>query len=176
MLSKILSFGVLAGLFIGGIVCTSVAVGGHQSSLATSMAFAYLVMLVGLSAVFVAIKRHRDRELGGVIGFWPAFGLGLGISAVAALLHALAWETTLAITHLDFISGYANAVIAEEKAKGASPEAIAAVTAQMEAMKIRYANPLFRMPMTMVEVLPVGLLVSLVSAGLLRNRAFLPAR
>ena len=176
MLRKILSYGTLAGLFIGGIVCTAVAAGGHRSSLASSMAFAYVVMLVGLSAVFVAIKRHRDQELGGVIGFWRAFGLGLGISVVAGVLHAVAWEATLAITHLDFITGYANAVIAEEKAKGASAEAIAQVTAQMEAMKAQYANPLYRMPMTFIEVFPVGLLVTLVSAGLLRNRGFLPAR
>lgn len=36
----------------------------------------YLTMLIALSAVFVAIKRHRDADLGGVIRFWPAFGLG----------------------------------------------------------------------------------------------------
>jgi hypothetical protein len=46
----------------------------------------------------------------------------------------------------------------------------------MEAFKLQYANPMIRMPMTFAEIFPVGLLVSLVSAGLLRNPRFLPAR
>ena len=46
----------------------------------------------------------------------------------------------------------------------------------MDAFKIQYADPLFRLPMTFVEIFPVGVLVSLISAGLLRNRRFLPAR
>jgi hypothetical protein len=39
-----------------------------------------------------------------------------------------------------------------------------------------YDNPLYRLPMTFAEIFPVGLLVTLVSAVLLRNPRFLPAR
>ena len=46
----------------------------------------------------------------------------------------------------------------------------------MRAMAEAYRNPLFRLPMTFVEIFPVGLLIALVSAGLLRNPRFLPAR
>jgi hypothetical protein len=175
MLRKILSYGVLSGLFAGGFLSATIALAGDKM-LTYGMVIGYITMLVGLSAIFVAIKRYRDRELGGVIRFLPAFGLGLGISLVASLLYAACWEATLAVTHLDFITGYANYMIEQERAKGASAEAIAQLTAQMEQMKVQYANPLFRFPMTMSEILPVGLLVSVVSAGLLRNRAFLPAR
>lgn len=45
-----------------------------------------------------------------------------------------------------------------------------------EASKVQYANPLFRLPMVFAEIFPVGVLVSLISAALLRNRRFLPAR
>ena len=51
-------------------------------------------------------------------------------------------------------------------ATGASAEAIAKLTAEMEAFKLRYTDLLFRLPMTLVESFPVGVLVSLVSAGL----------
>ena len=50
------------------------------------------------------------------------------------------------------------------------------MTAEMDAFKIQYADPLFRLPMTFAEIFPVGILVSLISAGLLRNSRFLPAR
>jgi hypothetical protein len=129
-----------------------------------------------LSAVFVAIKRHRDADLGGVIKFWPALGLGLGISAVAGVFYVLAWEASQAFTHADFASSYARTLIEEQQAKGASAEALAKLTADMEIFKANYANPLFRLPMIFVEIFPVGVLVSLVSAGLLRNSRFLPAR
>jgi hypothetical protein len=87
-----------------------------------------------------------------------------------------AWEAVQAMTHMDFATSYANAIIGSEKAKGASAETLAKLTADMEAFKVQYANPMFRLPMTFVEIFPVGVLVSLVSAGLLRNSRFLPAR
>jgi hypothetical protein len=140
------------------------------------MLVGYTTMLVALSTVFVAIKRQRDLNGGGVIRFWPAFGLGLGISAVAGLFYVLAWEAALAITQADFISAYTESLVEAERAKGASPAAIAKLRAEMESFRASYANPLFRMPLTFAEIFPVGVLVSLVSAGLLRNPRFLPAR
>jgi hypothetical protein len=46
----------------------------------------------------------------------------------------------------------------------------------MEALRRNYANPLFRMAITFTEIFPVGLVVALISAALLRNPRFLPAR
>lgn len=176
MLSKILAFGALAGLIVGGVLsATTLGLGGHMP-LEYGMLFGYATMLVALSLVFVGIKRHRDIDRGGVIGFWPAFGMGLAISFVASLFYVLAWEASLALTHADFAATYATFVLEQEKAKGASAEALAALAAQLDEFKAQYANPLYRMPMTFIEIFPVGVLVSLVSAGLLRNRRFLPAR
>ena len=64
----------------------------------------------------------------------------------------------------------------ELNTKGIDPAALAKLTADMEAFKTQYANPLFRLPMTFIEIFPVGVLVSLVSALVLRNPRALPAR
>ena len=174
MLQKILVYGVVAGLVVGGSLSAIVVLaGGPQDS---GVAIGYLVMLVGLSAVFVGVKRYRDQDLGGVIRFWPAFGLGLGISAVASVLYVISWEATVAFTQMDFAGTYVDMLIEQERAKGVSAEALARFTAEMEQFKAQYANPLFRLPMTFVEIFPVGVLVSLVSAALLRSSRFLPAR
>ncbi|HEX8443843.1 MAG TPA: DUF4199 domain-containing protein [Allosphingosinicella sp.] len=176
MLRKIISYGAIGGLIVAvPMIAIMVATEGRPP-LEYGMLVGYATMLIALSTVFVAIKRQRDVDGGGVIRFWPAFGLGLGISAVAGLLYVLAWELALAITQADFIGSYTETLIAEERAKGASPAAIAKLRAEMEAFKTSYANPLFRMPLTFAEIFPVGVLVSLVSAGLLRNPRFLPAR
>jgi hypothetical protein len=77
---------------------------------------------------------------------------------------------------MGFIDDYAKAAIAEQRAAGAGPEALARLSAEMEQFKADYADPLFRLPITLTEILPIGILVSLASAALLRNARFLPAR
>jgi hypothetical protein len=176
MVRTIMSFGALAGLLVGAPMLGIMIATGGTPPLEYGMLVGYATMLIALSTVFVAIKRQRDLGGGGVIRFWPAFGLGLGISAVAGLFYVIAWEAALAITQADFIGAYTDTLVAQERAKGAGPAAIAQLKAEMEAFKVSYANPLFRMPMTFAEIFPVGVLVSLVSAGLLRNPRFLPAR
>jgi hypothetical protein len=176
MFRSILNYGALAGLLVGIPTFASFTFfGENHPSGAWGMALGYSIMLLGLSMVFLAIKRRRD-ELGGVIGFWPAFGMGLAISLVAAIFYVVAWEAAQAVTGIDYIGGYIESAIAEKRANGASAAELAKFSAEMAQFKLEYANPLFRIPMTLTEILPVGVLVSLVSAGLLRNPRFLPAR
>jgi hypothetical protein len=176
MLRNILNYGTLAGLLVGIPTFASFAVfAGHHPEGAWGMALGYSIMLLGLSMVFLAIKRRRD-ELGGVIRFWPAFAMGLAISLVASVFYVVAWEAAMAVTNIDYIGGYIEAAIAEKRAQGASVAEVAKFSAEMAQFKLQYANPLFRIPMTLSEILPVGVLVSLVSAALLRNPRFLAAR
>jgi hypothetical protein len=172
----ILKYGAISGLIVGGLEFATVAAFSGMPPLKYGMVIGYTTMLIALSMVFMGIKRHRDVDRGGVIGFWKAFGVGLGISFIAGVFYVAAWEAVQAWTHMDFASDYARAIIANEQAKGASAEAIAKLTADMNAFKVQYANPMFRLPMTFTEIFPVGVLVSLISAALLRNRRFLPAR
>jgi len=176
MLKTIFKYGVIAGLVVGGFEVVTVVVFSGMPPLKYGMVVGYTTMLIALSAVFVGIKRHRDVDRGGVIGFWPAFGIGLGISFIAGIFYVVAWEAVQAATHMDFAGSYAKAMIESEKAKGVSAEALAKLSDDMARFKVQYADPMFRLPMTFVEIFPVGVLVALFSAGLLRNRRFLPAR
>lgn len=176
MFDTILKYGVIAGLVVGGFMFATFLGFGGMPPLKYAMLIGYTTMLIALSAVFVGIKRHRDVDRGGVIGFWPAFGVGLGVSFIASIFYVVAWEALQAMTHMDFAGAYSQAMIESERAKGASAEALAKLGSDMAAFKVQYADPMFRLPMTFVEIFPVGVLVSLVSAGLLRNSRFLPAR
>jgi hypothetical protein len=176
MLHRILTYGVIAGLLVGvPLFGLTVALNGHPST-PYGVVIGYLTMLVALSAVFAAIKRHRDVDRGGIIGFWPAFGLGLGISIVAGVCYVLAWEAALAVTHMDFAGDYARLLIEQQRARGVSGAELAQFVADMERFKARYASVPYRVAMTFAEIFPVGVLVSLASAALLRNSRFLPAR
>ena len=177
MIRTLLLWGTVAGLIVGSILFgTTVAMADHPPSMGIGMAIGYTSMLIALSAIFVGVKRHRDDALGGVIRFWPAFGMGLGISVVAGVFYVLAWEAALAVTGLDYGAKFAEHLIAQRRAEGASATELARITAEMKAFSVQYADPLFRMPMTFTEIFPVGVLVSLISAALLRKSSFLPAR
>ena len=171
----ILIFGIAAGLIVAVPMDLLLARAEHGSA-ATSMFTGYLMMVLALSMVFFGVKRLRDRELGGAIRFVPALLAGLGISAVAGVVYVIGWEITLAVTDFAFIDSYSTAAVEAERAKGASAADIQAVIAQMDEFRRQYANPFFRLPMTFIEIFPVGVLISLISAALLRNSRFLPAR
>jgi Protein of unknown function (DUF4199) len=174
MIRLIVLYGVVAGLIVAVPMVTLMLT--LDSALENGALYGYLTMLVALSAVFLGIKHYRDKVLGGVVKFWPALLVGLGISAVASLFWAVAWEISLALGNFDFAAVYSEAMVDAARARGASDAELQRVVADSEAFVKMYANPLYRLPITFVEMFPIGVLISLVSAAVLRNSRFLPAR
>jgi hypothetical protein len=162
-----LVYGGIAGAMIISVACVVVALDlpGHFET----PWFGYLVMLVALSLIFVGVKRFRDMECGGVITFRRGFVLGLGMALAAASIYILGWEIFLAVTGRDFMAEYTASTLDAMRADGAPSAAIEARAAEMRDFAASYRNPLVRIPITFIEIFPVGLLVALVSAALLRN-------
>ena len=169
-----LTYGLLSGFVIITIMIAGIVLGGPDSFLSSEW-FGYLVMLVALTFIFVGVKRYRDVERGGVIKFVPAFAMGLGIAAAAGVAYVAVWEVYLAFTDYAFMDEYVTGVMRTRQAEGLSAAAMTQEMAKLESLRTNYSNPLFRIPMTFLEIFPVGLLVSLVSALLLRNPKVLPA-
>ncbi len=174
-------FALLFGGIAGGLIClnfiwSAFAVRSAEPGAYGSEWVGYLVMFVALSSIFIGVKRYRDLELGGVIRFGQALQLGLMITLVASALYVVGWEIHLALTDHAFIGNYTQGVIEARRAAGLAGVELEALVAEMEEMKVNYAKPFFRMPMTFLEIFPVGVLISLVSALLLRRSELLPAR
>lgn len=167
-------YGTLAGLLIIAVMLTGIVI-ADRDSFFYSMWFGYLVMLVAMTFMFVGVKRYRDIELGGVIRFRPAFLMGLAIAVVAALAYILVWEIYLAATGYRFMDDYLAGMARDLQAQGRPAAEIAREMADHEWLRVNYPNPLIRIPITFLEIFPVGLLVALVSAALLRNPKLLPA-
>lgn len=170
-----LIYGLLSGLITIATMMSGMLLADGQSVFSSEW-FGYLVMLVALTFIFVGVKRYRDIERGGIVKFAPAFAMGLAIAAVAALAYVAVWEIYLASTDYRFMDDYIAGIVRAREAEGVPSAAIAREVAGMESMRVQYRNPLFRVPMTFLEIFPVGLLVALVSALLLRNPKLLPAR
>jgi len=178
MFTTALRYGAISGaivisVIIAGIVLANGPGQGHGFS---SQIFGYLVMILALSMIFLAIRDYRNKKLGGVIKFLPAFGLGVLVATVAGLAYIAGWEIYLAATNYTFMDNYVAQMIEAKRAAGVSGAEFDAYAAQLEQMRVAYQNPLFRLPMTFIEIFPVGFLIALISAAVLRNPKVLPAR
>ena len=178
MFATALRYGAFSGAIVVAVIIAGIVLAdgpglGHGFS---SQVFGYLVMIVALSMIFLAIRDYRNKTLGGVIKFLPAFGLGLLVAAIAGVAYALGWEVYLAATNYVFMDNYVAQMIEAKRAAGVSGAELDAYIAQMDQMRVAYQNPLFRLPMTFVEIFPVGLIIALISAAILRNPKILPAR
>lgn len=144
----IFTYGTISGAILAVLFLTTLHFGNMNNDV--GMAIGFLTMFIALSVIFVGVKRYRDEELGGVIRFWPALKLGVGMALIASAFYVLGWEAYLFAT--DY--AYVDAVIAM-----GYPD---------------YNKPLYRLPITFTEILPVALVVPVLSAALLRNPRFLP--
>jgi len=170
MKKLILVYGAISGLVIIVINTLSLELGIAHVWLG------FLVMFIAFSSIFFAVKQYRDDTLGGVIHFGTGFLVGLGITVIASLVYVLVWELYLAMTDYAFIDAYIASIIEGRQAAGASEAELAATIADTETIRQQYANPLLRLPMTFVEVFPVGVLISLISAVILRESQTLAAK
>lgn len=176
MIRIVLLYGVIAGLIVAIPMVALMLTLTKATAPDSGAVYGYVTMILALTAVFLGVKHYRDKVQGGVIKFLPALLVGLGISAVASAIYVVGWEISLAYSGFDMGEETRRMMLAAAQARGATDEEIAKVMADAAAFAKMYANPLYRLPITFVEMFPIGVLISAVSAALLRNSRFLPAR
>jgi hypothetical protein len=172
----ILIFGIIAGIIAGAMLMISMPL--HAKGIINfenGMWVGYTTMVIALSMVFFGVKSYRDNKLQGVISFWKAFRVGMLIALTAAVIYALSWEVTYNTMSFDYMEKWTEYSINKMREAGASEAAMAAEKASLDTMSEYYKNPLIRFVLTLGEILPVGLVISLLSAALLRKKEFLPA-
>ena len=130
----------------------------------------YSAMVLSFLLVFAGIKSYRDTVAAGAISFGRAFGIGLLITLITCAMYVIAWEIVYFNFFPDFLDQYTAHVLAKMHASGASEAAIRETTAKMADMAKLYPNPLYNSAITFMEVFPVGLIVTLVSAAILRRK------
>lgn len=130
----------------------------------------YTAMVLSFLMVFFGIRSYRETVAGGTIGFGKAFQVGILICLVTCAIYVLAWEIAYFNFFPDFLDRYSASVLAKMHARGASAAEIQKTTAQMAELAKHYSNPFFNSAITFMEVFPVGLIVTLVSAAILRRK------
>ena len=121
--------------------------------------------------VFFGIRSYRDNVGNGQITFAKAFAVGICITLISCIFYVVTWEILYFNFMHDFMDKYGAHMIEKLKASGASAAAIQAQVEQLKKFKELYENPLFNAAMTFIEPFPVGLVITLVSAAVLRKKA-----
>lgn len=129
----------------------------------------YSTMVLAFIMVFIGIRTYRENN-GGTITFGRAFKVGILITLVTCAVYVIAWEIVYYNFIPDFADRYAALSIQRMREKGATEAAIAKATRDMASFKEWYKNPFFNVGMTFMEIFPVGLIVTLISARILRTK------
>lgn len=170
MKKNVFVFGSIAGLIIAVFMMVSMAFMAKDPNFDMGMVIGYTSMLVAFSFVFIGIKNFRDKYNNGVITFGKAFKVGFFISLIASTIYVLTWLVEYYLFIPDFMEKYADHMLKQAQESGASAAEIAKKTEQMAGYKEMYKNPIFVILLTYSEILPVGLLVTLISALILKRK------
>jgi amino acid transporter len=171
MKKNVLVFGLMAGLIVTAFMIISVGRCYTQEDFEGNVLLGYASMILAFSLIFVGVKNYRDKYNQGVISFQKAFKMGLYITLVASTLYVLVWLVDYYVFIPDFMDKYTAQVLKEAQSKNLSPAELRAKPAEMANYKELYKNPLFVVLFTYLEILPVGILISLLSALLLKRKS-----
>jgi hypothetical protein len=161
----VLVFGIIIGLVFCANIGFMVYWMYHNPDLKGSELVGYAVMVVVFSLIYIGVRNYRNKQLDGFISFGKAFKTGALIALLGSAIYVAAWLFSYYLFVPDFIDVYSDYVL-----KNCTPEDLPAKTKEMADFKELYKNPLFVILITFSEVLPIGLVVALVSALILKRK------
>jgi len=170
MKKTVLTFGLIAGAIISALMGASLVLADKIGS-AHSMALGYTIMVASFLLIYFGIRSYRDNELAGRISFGRAFSCGILITLITCICYVAMWEVLYFNFMPHFMDGYFAAQIHKVQSAGLDVATTAARVAAIEHSQQLYQNPIVNMAYTIMEPLPVGLLITLISAALLRRKA-----
>jgi hypothetical protein len=165
----VLTFGLISGAILSAMMGLALlfkdAIGFDRGEIV-----GYTSMVVAMLLVFFGVRSYRDNVAGGTVRFGRAFAVGGLIALVASVCYVATWELIYINFAPDYLEKYQAHAIEKARAAGATEAAIAQQKADAEKFAKLYKNPVINTAMTFLEPLPVALIVSLVTAGVLSRR------
>jgi hypothetical protein len=131
------------------------------------MVIGYASMLAAFLMIHFGVRSYRDHVAGGSVRFGRAFVVGALIALVSSACYVATWEVMYFTSNSDFLVKYQTHELEAARAKGATPAELQKKTDEMKKFAEMYQNPVINAGMTLMEPLPLGLVIALISAGVL---------
>jgi hypothetical protein len=165
----ILIFGVISGAISSLMMVATVPV-RHMIGYDKSIVIGYTSIVLSFFLVFFGIRFYRDNLGDGQITFPKAFAVGISITVLSCLCYVVTWEIMYYTVFPDFWDNFGAHLVEKLKASGASPAAVQAKLQQVAKYKEMYKNPLLNAAMTFIDPFEIGLVITLISAAVLRRK------
>lgn len=169
----VLTFGIISGLISATLMSIMMALYLSGKMKEGSVVVGYAAIVLSFTLVFFGIRQYRENA-GGTITFGKAFVVGLLIALISSAFYVATWEVIYFKFAPNFWEVMADKSAARMRADGEPEAKIAANTQQMRDYKKIYDNPFLNIAFTLIEPLPVGIVVALISAAILRKKRASP--
>jgi hypothetical protein len=169
MKRTVLVFGLLSGALSAAMMLATVPF-MDRIGLDYGVVFGYTAIVLSFLLVFFGIRSDRQAN-GGALTFGRGFTVGILITLISCVFYVATWQLIYFKLAPGFFEKYTAYAIERARESGATPEAVEATARQMAQFKATYDNPLMNAAITFIEPFPVGLAVTLISAGVLRRKS-----
>jgi hypothetical protein len=169
MKKNILVYGLIMGVVLSIFTVVSINYCYQTGNFDGNATVGYAAMIAVFSFIFVGIRNYRDKFNEGVISFGEAFKMGVGIVFIASTLYVASWLIYYNNFVPDFMDKYSEVTLKKAKDSGVSQAQLDIQIADIQSFKEMYKNPLVAIGITYLEIFPVGLIIALISALILKR-------
>jgi hypothetical protein len=169
MKKTVVTFGLISGA-LSSLMMVATIPFEDRIGFDTAEIIGYTTIVLSFLLVFFGIRSYRDNAGHGQITFPKAFAVGICITLISCICYVVTWEALYFTVLHDFMDKYGAYRLSKAKAAGASPAAVQAQVQQLKKYKEMYDNPFLNAMLTFIEPFPVGLVITLVSAAVLRRK------
>jgi len=169
MKKTVLTFGLISGA-VSSLMMLATVPFVYSIGFDKGVIVGYTAIVLSFLLVFFGIRSYRENVGGGKITFGRAVAVGILITLISCIFYVITWEIVYFNFLPDFAEKYTTYMVDKARASGASPQQIEATLQQMKGMKAMFDNPLINAAITFTEPFPVGLIITLISAAILRKK------
>ena len=170
MKKTILTFGLISGVISSVLMFGTMRFLSDMNHGQKALVIGYTTIVLSFLLVFFGIRSYRDNLANGAITFGRAFTIGIGITLISCIFYVVTWE----IIYFNFLHGFMDSYFAHQiqkiQSSPGTPEAIQAKVAAIRHSQQLYENPFVNALYTFIEPFPVGLVITLISAAILRKK------
>ena len=170
MKKTVLTFGLISGAISAAMMLVTIPfvdkVGWERGEI-----LGYTSIVLSALLIFFGIRSYRENVAGGRLTFGRGFAVGILITLISSACYVATWELVYYKFMPGFAEKYAAHMVERAKASGAGQQKIDETTQRAQQFAQMYHNPVINVALTFMEVFPIGLAVTLLSAGILRKKS-----
>ncbi len=165
----VLKYGLIAGAILASMLCTMMWLLKDTNDFESGESFGYLFIIGAFSMIFLGIREYRDKHSGGKINFNTGFRIGLSITLVASACYVISWMLYFHFIDDSFVEHYTAFYTEKLKAVGGDPIKTEKDITDFHSQMTEYRKPHVMAIQTFLEVFPIGLIITVLCALLMRG-------